>query len=390
MIKNVTKSIVYVGTDDRDIDLFEGMYDVPDGISYNSYIILDEKITVMDTVDERKTDEWLKNVEEALDGKKPNYLVVQHVEPDHSASIEAFLNIYPETEVVGNVKTFKMLSQFFPNMEIKNKKTIVDGESLETGSHTLKFVFAPMVHWPEVMLTYESSEKILFSADAFGKFGALDAEDDWDSEARRYYFGIVGKYGKMVQALLKKMAALEIKGIFPLHGPVLSENIEYYIDLYDKWSKYEPENNGVCVCYASVYGNTKKAAELLCEKLEEYGVPKVVCMDLARCDMSAAVEDAFRYDSLVLASVTYNGDIFPCMKAFISRLTEREYQNRRVAYIENGSWGPVATRKMREAFKNSVNITEAENNVTITSALNDAATEKIDELAKELAGKYSE
>ncbi len=389
MIKNINESIVYVGTDDHDIDLFEGMYDVPDGVSYNSYVILDEKITVMDTVDERKTDEWLKNVKEALNGKNPSYLVVQHMEPDHSASIEAFLNVYPETEVVGNVKTFKMISQFFPKLEIKNKKTVADGESLEIGSHILNFVFAPMVHWPEVMLTYESSEKILFSADAFGKFGALDVEDEWDCEARRYYFGIVGKYGKMVQNLLKKAAALEINTICPLHGPVLTENLGHYIDLYDKWSKYEAENNGICVCYASVYGNTKKAAELLCNKLEEYGAPAVICIDLARCDMSEAVEDAFRYDSLVLASITYNGDVFPRMKTFISNLTERSYQNRRIGYIENGSWAPTAARVMREAFKNSVNMTEVENNITITSALNDAAVEKIDALAKELVAKYN-
>ena len=389
MIKNINESIVYVGTDDHDIDLFEGMYDVPDGVSYNSYVILDEKITVMDTVDERKTDEWLKNVKEALNGKNPSYLVVQHMEPDHSASIEAFLNVYPETEVVGNVKTFKMISQFFPKLEIKNKKTVADGESLEIGSHILNFVFAPMVHWPEVMLTYESSEKILFSADAFGKFGALDVEDEWDCEARRYYFGIVGKYGKMVQNLLKKAAALEINTICPLHGPVLTENLGHYIDLYDKWSKYEAENNGICVCYASVYGNTKKAAELLCNKLEEYGAPAVICIDLARCDMSEAVEDAFRYDSLVLASITYNGDVFPRMKTFISNLTERSYQNRRIGYIENGSWAPTAARVMREAFKNSVNMMEVENNITITSALNDAAVEKIDALAKELVAKYN-
>lgn len=389
MIKNINESIVYVGTDDHDIDLFEGMYDVPDGVSYNSYVILDEKITVMDTVDERKTDEWLKNVKEALNGKNPSYLVVQHMEPDHSASIEAFLNVYPETEVVGNVKTFKMISQFFQKLEIKNKKTVADGESLEIGSHILNFVFAPMVHWPEVMLTYESSEKILFSADAFGKFGALDVEDEWDCEARRYYFGIVGKYGKMVQNLLKKAAALEINTICPLHGPVLTENLGHYIDLYDKWSKYEAENNGICVCYASVYGNTKKAAELLCKKLEEYGAPAVICIDLARCDMSEAVEDAFRYDSLVLASITYNGDVFPRMKTFISNLTERSYQNRRIGYIENGSWAPTAARVMREAFKNSVNMTEVENNITITSALNDAAVEKIDALAKELVAKYN-
>ena len=282
-----------------------------------------------------------------------------------------------------------MISQFFPKLEIKNKKTVADGESLEIGSHILNFVFAPMVHWPEVMLTYESSEKILFSADAFGKFGALDVEDEWDCEARRYYFGIVGKYGKMVQNLLKKAAALEINTICPLHGPVLTENLGHYIDLYDKWSKYEAENNGICVCYASVYGNTKKAAELLCNKLEEYGAPAVICIDLARCDMSEAVEDAFRYDSLVLASITYNGDVFPRMKTFISNLTERSYQNRRIGYIENGSWAPTAARVMREAFKNSVNMTEVENNITITSALNDAAVEKIDALAKELVAKYN-
>ena len=311
MIKKVTDSIIYAGANDHEIDLFEGQYPVPDGIAYNSYVILDDKTAVMDTIDKRKTDEWLANVEKALDGRKPDYLVIQHMEPDHSASIQAFMDRHPETTVVGNKKTFNMIHQFFPYMELKNTLTVENGDVLELGSHKLTFVFAPMVHWPEVMMTYESEEKILFSADGFGKFGALDVDDDWACEARRYYIGIVGKYGQQVQNVLKKAAALEIEKICPLHGPVLEDNLEYYINLYDIWSGYRPETDGVCICYTSVYGNTKKAVMLLKEELEKKGVPQVVVNDLARCDMTEAVEDAFRYDKLVLATTTYNSEIFP-------------------------------------------------------------------------------
>ncbi len=388
MIKKVTDSIIYAGANDHEIDLFEGQYPVPDGIAYNSYVILDDKTAVMDTIDKRKTDEWLANVEKALDGRKPDYLVIQHMEPDHSASIQAFMDRHPETTVVGNKKTFNMIHQFFPYMELKNTLTVENGDVLELGSHKLTFVFAPMVHWPEVMMTYESEEKILFSADGFGKFGALDVDDDWACEARRYYIGIVGKYGQQVQNVLKKAAALEIEKICPLHGPVLEDNLEYYINLYDIWSGYRPETDGVCICYTSVYGNTKKAVMLLKEELEKKGVPQVVVNDLARCDMTEAVEDAFRYDKLVLATTTYNSEIFPFMKTFIDHLLERNFQNRTLAFIENGSWAPTAMKIMKKSFENSKKITVADNNVSILSALNRETEEQIRALAAELAEGY--
>ncbi|MCI7145344.1 MAG: flavin reductase [Clostridiales bacterium] len=389
MITKVTDCIAYVGANDHEIDLFEGQYVVPNGMAYNSYVIMDDKIAVMDTIDKRKTDEWLENLEGALEGRNPDYLVVQHMEPDHSASIGAFMVKYPEATVVANKKTFRMIGQFFPGLEIKNTLEVENGDALELGSHTLNFVFAPMVHWPEVMMTYESSEKILFSADGFGKFGALDADEDWACEARRYYIGIVGKYGPQVQNVLKKAAGLEIEKICPLHGPVLTENLGYYIKLYDLWSGYVPETEGVCICYTSVYGNTKKAVEILAEKLRGAGVANVVVNDLARSDMAECVEDAFRYDTLVLATTTYNGEIFPFMKQFIDHLTERNFQKRRVAFIENGSWGPIATRVMKKHFEKSKELRFAENEVTILSALNESSLEQIDNLAKELAADYT-
>ena len=388
MINKVTETVFYVGANDHDVDLFEGQYVVPDGMAYNSYVIKDEKTAVIDTIDKSRTAEWLANVEEALGGAAPDYLVVQHMEPDHSASIQAFAEKYPETVIVGNKKTFNMIGQFFPTLEIKNRLDVKDGDSLKLGAHELIFVFAPMVHWPEVMMTYEPNDKILFSADGFGKFGALDAEDDdWACEARRYYIGIVGKYGAQVQNVLKKAAALDIAVICPLHGPVLTENLGYYIDLYDTWSSYRPETEGVCICYTSVYGNTKAAAELLAEELKAQGEETVVVNDLARCDMAEAVEDAFRYDRLVLATTTYNSDIFPFMKEFINHLTERNYQNRTVAFIENGSWAPMAIKTMNKAFENSKDLTIAENNVTILSALNDKSRAQIKALAAELAAQ---
>ena len=388
MISKVTDSVIYVGANDHDVDLFEGQYVVPNGMAYNSYVIKDDKTIVMDTIDQSRTEEWLTNLEEALAGTQPDYLLVQHMEPDHSASIQAFVEQYPDVTVIGNKKTFTMMGQFFPNMALKNKMEVVDGDTLELGSHILTFVFAPMVHWPEVIMTYESSEKILFSADGFGKFGALDAEEDWACEARRYYIGIVGKYGAQVQSVLKKAATLDIQIICPLHGPVLTENLGYYIDLYDKWSSYTPEDNGVCICYASVYGNTKQAAELLQKKLQEKGVEIVEISDLARCDMAEAVEDAFRYDTLVLATPTYNGDVFPFMKQFIDHLTERNYQKRNVAFIQNGTWAPTATKVMQKKFEASKELHYLENNVTIKSALADDSLAQIDALAEEIAKLY--
>ena len=388
MIKKVTDAIIYVGANDHDVDLFEGQYVVPNGMAYNSYVILDEKTVVMDTIDQSKTSEWLGNLQRALGDSQPDYLVVQHMEPDHSASIQAFVEKYPETTVVGNAKTFKMIYKFFPELEIKNTLTVNDGDSLEIGSHTLTFVFAPMVHWPEVMMTYESSEKVLFSADGFGKFGALDVEEDWAGEARRYYIGIVGKYGPQVQAVLKKAAGLDIQIICPLHGPVLDEDLGYYINLYDIWSSYRPETDGVCICYTSVYGNTKKAVAMLEQELIQLGVPNVVVNDLARCDMAKAVEDAFRYDKLVLATTTYNSEIFPFMKQFIDHLTERNFQNRTVAFIENGSWAPQAHKIMKRHFEKSKNIEYTANNVTIHSALNEESTAQVMALAGELAASY--
>ncbi len=381
----ITDTCFYVGANDHDVDLFEGQYVVPNGMAYNSYVIMDDAIAVMDTIDQSKTEEWLNNIEEVLGERTPDYLVVQHMEPDHPASFAAFVEKYPEATVVGNKKTFVMISQFFPGLVMNNTKEVVDGDSLCLGNHTLTFVFAPMVHWPEVMMTYESSEKILFAADGFGKFGALDVEEDWACEARRYYFGIVGKYGKQVQAVLKKAAALEISIICPLHGPVLTENLGYYIGLYDTWSSYRPESEGVCICYTSIYGHTKAAAELLKEELLKAGAPKVVLNDLARDDMAECVEDAFRYDRLVLATTTYNGDIFPFMKTFIEGLLERSYQNRTVAFMENGSWAAQANKIMMRMFEKSKDIKIAENNVTIMSALNDTSRAQVVALAKELA-----
>lgn len=385
MVSKITDSVIYTGVNDHDVDLFEGQYVVPSGMAYNSYVILDDKTVIMDTVDQSKTAEWLDNVAEALGDRKPDYLVVQHMEPDHSASVRALVEKYGDITVVGNKKTFRMIGQFFPGMTMKNTLEVENGGTLDLGKHQLTFVFAPMVHWPEVMMTYESSEKILFSADGFGKFGALDADEDWACEARRYYIGIVGKYGAQVQSVLKKAAGLDIEKICPLHGPVLTENLGYYIDLYDTWSSYRPESEGVCICYASVYGNTKKAAELLAEELEKKGVNVAAVNDLARCDMAEAVEDAFRYDKMVLASLTYNGELFPFMRNFIAELKERNYQNRTVAFIENGSWAPMANKLMKAELESQKNITFAENNVTVTSALNDSSIAQIEALAAELA-----
>ena len=379
----ITEDILYVGVNDREIDLFEGQYAVPNGMAYNSYVILDEKIAVTDTVDARFADEWLGNIKNVLNGKKPDYLIIHHMEPDHSSSLAAFCKAYPEAVIVGNARTFTMIKAFFG--DIKNPKlTVSDGESLSLGRHWLTFVFAPMVHWPEVMLSFDSTDKVLFSADAFGKFGALDADEDWACEARRYYFGIVGKYGAQVQALLNKAKDLPIDIICPLHGPILKENLGYYLGLYNTWSSYSVESDGVCIAYTSVYGNTKKAAELLKEKLLEKGCKKVVLNDLAREDMAECIEDAFRYGTLVLATTTYNGDIFPFMKQFIDGLTERFYQGRRLAFIENGSWGPMAIKKMKAHFEGSKNITFAESAVTVRSALDETSIAAIEALAAEL------
>ena len=380
----ITDSIKYVGVNDHQVDLFEGQYKVPNGMSYNSYVILDEKVAVMDTVDAHFTDEWLGNLARVLDGRKPDYLVVQHMEPDHAANVANFMKAYPETTVVANAKTFVMIKNFF-ELDLEGRKLVVEnGSSLSLGSHTLTFVFAPMVHWPEVMVTYESSEKVLFSADGFGKFGALDVEEDWDDESRRYFIGIVGKYGAQVQALLKKAAALDISIICPLHGPVLTENLGHYIWLYDTWSSYRPEEEGVVIAYTSVYGHTKKAAELLAEKLKANGAPKVVVYDLARDDMSAAVADAFRYSRLVLATITYNGSIYPFMNDFVTRLVEHNFQNRTVGLIENGSWAPTAARVIKKMMEGSKNIKWTDTTVTIMSAVKQENVEQIEALAKEL------
>ncbi len=389
-MNNVTDSIIYIGANDHDIDLFEGHFDVPLGMAYNSYIIRDEKIAIMDTIDQRKTKEWLTNIAAALGGAKPDYLVVQHMEPDHSASIAAFLNVYPDTIVVGNKKTFTMIGQFFPDLELKNTLEVANGETLNLGRHELTFVFAPMVHWPEVMMTYDAYDKILFSADGFGKFGALDVEDPegWACEARRYYFGIVGKYGAQVQAVLKKAAALDIQIICPLHGPVLTEDLGYYIGLYDTWSSYLPESDGICICYTSVYGNTKKAVELLAKELKDRGVPKVVVNDLARSDMYECVEDAFRYDKLVLATTTYNAEIFPYMREFIDMLCERNFQKRTIALMENGSWAPTAAKVMKTKLEKCKDLTFTGTTVSLLSALNDASRAQVTALADELAADY--
>ena len=386
-MNNVTKDLFYVGVNDHQVDLFEGQYVVPNGMAYNSYIIKDEKIAVIDTVDKNFAHEWLDNVAEVLNGQLPDYLIVQHMEPDHSANIMNFLKVYPNTTVVGNEKTFKMINQFF-GVELENKLVVKELDTLTIGKHTLTFVFAPMVHWPEVMVTYDSYDKVLFSADGFGKFGALDVEEDWACEARRYYIGIVGKYGAQVQALLKKASGLDIQIICPLHGPVLTENLGYYINLYDIWSRYDVESEGIVIAYTSIYGNTKTAVLNLAEKLKAYGCPKVVVNDLARCDMAEAVEDAFRYGTLVLATTTYNAEIFPFMREFIHHLTERNFSNRKVAFIENGTWSPTATKVMKSMLEKSKNLTYAENEVRIMSSLNAESSEQLENLAKELCQEY--
>ena len=385
----ITDSIKYIGVNDHQIDLFEGQYVVPNGMSYNSYAIIDEKIAIMDSVDANFLDEWLNNIEAALEGRKPDYLVVQHMEPDHSANIENFTKAYPEAKIVSSARAFQMMKNFF-GTDFADKRVVVgEGDTLSLGEHTLSFVTAPMVHWPEVIMTYDAKDKVLFSADGFGKFGALDVEEEWAYEARRYYIGIVGKYGGPVQAVLKKAANLDIQTICPLHGPVLTENLGYYLDLYNTWSSYAVEDEGVVIAYTSVYGNTKKAVELLAEKLENKGVT-VSVHDLARDDMAKAVEDAFRYSKLVLATTTYNGDIFPFMRTYIDHLTERLYQNRTVAFIENGSWAPVAAKVMKKMLENSKDLTFTENTVKIMSALNETSLAQLDALAEELSAGNEE
>ncbi len=380
----IKKDIAYVGVNDRDIDLFEGQYVVPEGIAYNSYVIKDEKIAVMDSVDARYADVWLANIAKALGDAAPAYLIVQHMEPDHSGSIVHFMQAYPSATVVASARALQMMKNFFGADFANRQLAVGEGDTLSLGNHTLQFVTAPMVHWPEVIMTYDATDKVLFSADGFGKFGALDADEDWACEARRYYFGIVGKYGAQVQAVLKKAATLDIDTICPLHGPVLTENLDYYIHLYDTWSSYRPEQDGVFIAYNSVYGNTEKAVKELFEALKANGCPKVVASDLAREDWAEAVEDAFRYSKLVLAATTYNGDVFPCVREFIEHLTERNYSNRTVAFMENGSWAPVATRKMQDMLKDAKNLTFAENTVKIMSALNDDSRAQIKALAEEL------
>ena len=380
----ITNDIRYIGVNDHDIDLFEGQYIVPEGMAYNSYVIIDEKIAVMDTVSADFGEEWLANLENVLGGRKPDYLIIHHMEPDHSANIDKFISAYPEAAVVGNAKTFEMIDQFFGSGLCKNKLAVKNGEMLSLGRHELTFLFAPMVHWPEVMMSYDGADKALFSADAFGKFGALDCQDkEWDCEARRYYMGIVGKYGMQVQAVLKKAAALDIKTICPLHGPVLTGDLSHYTGLYDIWSSYGVESEGVCIAYTSVYGNTKRAAELLAKKLEERGC-KAAISDLARCDMAEAVEDAFRYGKLVLATTTYNADIFPFMRQFIDHLTERNYQNRTIGFIENGTWAPAAAKIMKAMFEKSRNINYIDNTVTLRSAMTEENAEAIERMAEEL------
>ncbi len=380
----IKKDIVYVGVNDKDIDLFEGQYAVPNGIAYNSYVIKDTKIAVMDSVDARYADAWLENIRQVLGDTAPDYLVVQHMEPDHSGSIVHFMNAYPNATVVTSARALQMMNNFFASDFSCRVKAVGEGDTLSLGEHTLHFITAPMVHWPEVIMTYDATDKVLFSADGFGKFGALDTDESWACEARRYYFGIVGKYGAQVQAVLKKAATLDIDTICPLHGPVLNENLGYYINLYDIWSSYRPEEEGVFIAYNSVYGNTEKAVNALAEALKANGCPKVVASDLAREDWAEAVEDAFRYSKLVLAATTYNGDVFPCVREFIEHLTERNYSNRTVGFMENGSWAPVAVRKMQEMLKDSKGLTFAENSVKIVSALSDDSRAQIAVLAEEL------
>ncbi len=383
----ITDTIKYIGADDKDIDLFESQYVVPNGVSYNSYVILDEKVAVMDTVDARRGEEWLNNLEEALGGRTVDYLVVSHMEPDHAANIQALAEKYPEMKIVGNAKTFPMIGQFF-DIDLSQRSHVVkEGDTLNLGSHELTFVMAPMVHWPEVMVSYESSEKILFSADGFGKFGALDTEEDWACEARRYYFNIVGKYGAQVQALLKKAAGLDIRMICPLHGPILKENLEYYIGKYQIWSSYEPEDEGILVAYASIHGNTKKAAMKLKEILEAKGAKKVAITDLSRDDMAEAIEDAFRYDKMVLAAATYDGGIFPCMEDFLHHLKSKTYRNRTVALMENGSWAPIAAKNMRAMLEQMKDITICDKVVTLKSTMKESSLADMEALAEELLAK---
>lgn len=380
----ITKDIKYVGVNDHDIDLFEGQYKVENGMSYNSYVIIDEKIAVLDSVDAHFGEEWLAYIKAALCGREPDYLIVNHMEPDHSANISVFAKQYPNAKIVATAKAFVMMKQFYGSDFPEKQIVATEGSTLELGTHTLTFIMAPMVHWPEVMVTYDKQDKVLFSADAFGKFGALDADEDWACEARRYYTGIVGKYGAQVQNLLKKISALEIAAICPLHGPVLNQNLEYYTNLYNIWSSYSSESDGVVIAYTSVYGNTKAAVELLAEKLNEKGCAKVSVFDLARCDMAEAVEDAFRYGKLVLATTTYNADIFPFMREFISELTERNYKNRTVAFIENGSWAPMAAKVMKRLLEGLKDITLLETEVQIKSALSEESTRQLEALACEL------
>lgn len=380
----VTDSILYVGADDRDLDLFESQYLIPNGVSYNSYVIMDEKIAVMDTVDARRTEEWLSNLNKALAGRTPDYLVVSHMEPDHAANIEKLAEKYKEMKIVGNAKTFPMIAQFFDRDLSERAVVVKEGDTLNLGKHELQFFMAPMVHWPEVMVTYEKSEKILFSADGFGKFGALDTEEDWACEARRYYFNIVGKYGVQVQALLKKAAALDIAMICPLHGPVLKENLEYYIGKYNTWSSYEPEDDGVLVAYASIHGNTRKAAKKMKEILEAKGAKKVAITDLSRDDMAEAVEDAFRYDKMVLAAATYDGGVFPCMEDFLHHLKSKNYQKRRIALMENGSWGPMAAKTMKGILEGMKDLKVCEKTVTLKSVMKQENIGQMEALAEEL------
>lgn len=385
---NITNDIKYIGVNDHKIDLFEGQYTVPNGMAYNSYAIIDEKVAVMDTVDKNFTHEWLDNLASALGDRKPDYLIVQHMEPDHSANILNFMNTYTNAVIVSSSKAFTMMKNFFGTDFADRRIVVGEGDTLSLGQHNLTFVTAPMVHWPEVIVTYDSTDKVLFSADGFGKFGALDADEDWACEARRYYIGIVGKYGAQVQALLKKASALDIEIICPLHGPVLKENLGYYLNLYNIWSSYGVESEGIVIAYTSVYGNTKKAVEILAERLKANGCPKVVVNDLARCDMAEAVEDAFRYGKIVLATTTYNADIFPFMKEFINHLTERNFSNKKVAFIENGSWAPLATKTMKGMLENCKNLTFAENSVKILSSLNDESSNRLEALAQELSMEY--
>lgn len=381
----ITNDIKYIGVNDHNIDLFEGQYIVPNGMAYNSYIINDEKIAIMDSVDANFKDEWLNNIKSVLGDKSPDYLIVQHMEPDHSANIHEFAMAYPDATIVATDRAFVMMGKFFGTDYADRRIVVKEGDTLSLGKHQLVFCMAPMVHWPEVMMTYDATDKVLFSADGFGKFGALDIDEDWACEARRYYIGIVGKYGAQVQAVLKKAANLDIQIICPLHGPILTENLGYYLNLYDIWSSYGVESEGTLICYTSVYGNTKKAVEMLAEELKANGCPKVVVNDLARCDMAEAVEDAFRYGKIVLATTTYNGDIFPFMRNFIHELTERGYKNRKIGIIENGTWAPVVKNKITKMFENSKDLTFADTVVTVHSALNDTSREQIKNLAKEMA-----